>query len=238
MQTQDGPAEFFFKLWPKLEQNKNMLIGGAAAIFVAALAGYFISAQHAQKEIDAGEALTAVMLNPTATGNSTQTASSLQVIADKYSGTAAGNRAQVQAAGALFDSGNYTEAQAQFERYLNSHPVGPLAAIAALGIAKSLEAQNKTDLAMAAYGRVVSSFGGSACVGPAEYAMGRISEDQNKLPDAMTHYQNVLRASLPGTIYNEARSRAAELQAKIAATTPRAAVAPSLSLTNHPAVKP
>jgi len=238
MQTQDGPADFFFRLWPKLEQNKNVLIGGAVAIFVVALAAYFVSSQHAQKEIDAGEALTAILINPVSTGNSTQTATSLEGVANKYSGTAAGNRAEVQAAAALFDSGNYTEAQAQFEKYLNSNTTGPLAAIAALGIAKCLEAQNKLDQAFSAYQRVASAYAGSSSVGVAEYSMGRICEQQNKLPDAMTHYENVMRLTLPGSLSNQARARAAELQAKIAATTPKTTVSPLSTSTNHPAVKP
>jgi predicted negative regulator of RcsB-dependent stress response len=238
MQTQDGPAEFFFKLWPKLEQNKNLLIGGGVAILVAAFAGYFISSQRAQKEIDAGEALTAALINPAATASSTQTAGSLEVIADKYSGTAAAGRAQVQAAAAMFDSGNYTGAQAGFEKYLNSNAVGPLAAVAALGIAKCLEAQDKLDQAIAAYQRVTSSYGGSSCAGPAEYALGRICEQQNKLPDAMAHYEKVMNSTLSGSLSNEARARAAELQSKIAASTPKAVLAPPSALTNHSVFKP
>ena len=224
MQTQDGPAEILFKLWPKLEQNRKYIIGGAVVIAVAVVGFYVVSTQKAQSEVEAGEAVTSVLMSPAANGSPSQMATSLQAVAAKYSGTAAAERAQLQSAAALYGAGNYPEAQAQFQKYLDSNPNGNFAATAQLGIAACLEAQNKVDQAAAAYQRVVSVYPMSSSIGMAEYALGRICEQQNKFQEAMTHYQNVIMKTLNGSLSNEARERAFELQSKIAASAPKPAM--------------
>ncbi|HEX4349525.1 MAG TPA: tetratricopeptide repeat protein [Verrucomicrobiae bacterium] len=227
MQTQDAPAEFLFKLWPWLEANKNRLIGGLVAVIVVAGILYFMSAQKAQTEVDAGQALTAIMANPAADENDSQTAAQFEQLADKYPGTAAARRAQLQAAGALFEAGSYADAETQFEKYLAGNSAGPLAATAQLGIAASLEAQNKLDQAAAAYQRVVSAFPESPCVPTADLALGRIAEQQNKLTEALNHYEDASRSPMGGSIANEAMIRATALKAKTPATAPKAMASPA-----------
>jgi predicted negative regulator of RcsB-dependent stress response len=226
MQTQDAPAEIIFKLWPWLEANKNRLIGALAAILIVAGILYFISSQRAQKEIDAGQALTMLLVSPTVNANVGQTADAFAKLAAQYPGTAAGQRAQLQGAAALFGAGRYADAQAQFQKFLDGNSTGPLAATAELGVAASLEAQNKLDPAAAAYQRVASGFAGSPSVVPAEFALGRIAEQQNKLTDAVKHYETVARGSLGGSLAQEAQQRAFEIKAKTAAA-PKPAVTPS-----------
>lgn len=221
MQTQDAPAEIIFKLWPWLEANKNRLIGVLAAIIVVAGIFFFISSHQEQQEVDAGQALTMLLVSPTANANAAQTAEAFEQIASKYPGTAAGRRARLQAAAALFDAGRYPDAQAQFQKYLEASSTGPLAATAELGVAASLEAQNKLEAAAAAYQKVTVAYASSSCVLPAEFALGRIAEQQNKLPEALSHYENAARASLGGTLAQEAAQRAFEIRNKIAATTPK-----------------
>src|ERR1700733_3420258 len=114
MQTQDAPAEFLFKLWPWLEANKNRLIGALVAVIIFAGVMYFISSQREQKEIDAGQALTLLLESPGANASSGQMADAFSQLAAKYAGTAAGQRAQLQAAAAQFSAGSYADAQAQF----------------------------------------------------------------------------------------------------------------------------
>lgn len=236
MQTQDAPAEIIFKLWPWVEANKNRLIGGLVVILVGVAIAYYVSAQRAQKEIDAGEALTLLLVNPGSNRGSSQMASAFEQLAATYAGTAAGERAQLQAAAALFDAGSYPEAQAQFKKYLDANPTGPFADAAELGIAACLEAQNQLDPAAAAYQRVLSVFPTSASVPSAEYALGRIAEQENKLSEAVSHYQNAVRASLGGSLRDEAMMRASDLKAKLdaAATAPKPMTVPG----STPAAKP
>jgi TolA-binding protein len=220
MQTQDAPTEFLFKLWPWLEANKNRLIGALAAIIVVAGVWFFISSQREQREVDAGEALTWLMVNPNANGNLPDAFANL---AAKYAGTAAGQRAQLQAGAALFNAGKYADAQAQFQKYLDAGSSAPLAAAAQLGVAACLEAQNKPEAA-SAYQKITTLYAGSTSVPPAEFALGRIAEQQNKLSEAVSHYENVARAGSGGSMAQEAGMRAVELKTKLAAATKPAAV--------------
>jgi predicted negative regulator of RcsB-dependent stress response len=225
MQTQDAPAEFLFKLWPWLEANKNRLIGALVAVIIFAGVMYFISSQREQKEIDAGQALTLLLESPPADASGGQMAVAFAQLAAKYPGTAAGQRAQLQAAAAQFSAGSYDDAQAQFQKYLDTSSTGPLAATAQLGVAASLEAQDKLDLAAAAYQKVVASYSSSTSYLPAEYALGRIAEQQNKLTEAESRYEIVAGASLGGTLAQEAHQHALEIKTKIAAA-PKPAVKP------------
>jgi len=179
MQTNDAPAELLIKLWPWLEANQKRLI----AIIVALLAlwgvYFFVTTQHEQKEIAAGQALTQLLMAPVAGANVSQIADSFAQLAAKYSGTAAGQRAQLQAATAMFSAGRYADAQVQFKIFLAAAPDGPLAATAQLGIAASLEAQNKPE-ATAAYQQVVSKFPGAPAAESAKQALSRLVKPTTK----------------------------------------------------------
>jgi predicted negative regulator of RcsB-dependent stress response len=221
MQAQDAPAEFLFKLWPWLEKNKNTLIGAVVGVLILSGILYYYSSQKEQAETDAGEALTALMTSPAAQADDSQAISQFEALAQKYPGTPAGQRAQLQAAGTLFEAGKYQDAQNQFQSFLAATPTGPLAATANFGIAASLEAQNNLDGAQMAYQRVISMFPDATCVPAAKFALGRIAEQQNKMTEAMSHYQEVLRLPMAGSVGQEAMLRASELSAKMAAAAPK-----------------
>jgi predicted negative regulator of RcsB-dependent stress response len=218
METQDASTEFLFKLWPWLEANKTRLIGGA--VIVLAVAGIYslFSWQHEQKEITAGQAFSQLLVSSSANLNASQRAGAFAQIATQYSGTEAGERAQLQAAATLFESGNYADAQAQFQKFLDAKSTGPLAAMAALGVAASLEAQNKLDLATAAYQKVTSSFSSSTADLPANFALGRIAEQSGKLAEAENYFENAARVGRAGgSLAEEAYGRASEIKAQLAA---------------------
>jgi len=227
MQTQDAPVELLFKLWPWLEANKNRLIAIVAGAIVLWGVFYFISAQRQQKEVNAGLALTQLLVNPAPGADLGQMADALAQVAASYPGTVAGQRAQLQAAAALFDAGRYADAQAQFQKFVAANAGGSLAATAQLGVAASLEAQNQLAPAAAAYQRLLATYPDSSSALAAEFALGRIAEQQNKLPEAASHYESVARASLAGSLAQEAAQRAFEIKSKIAAAPkPAAALTP------------
>jgi len=249
MQTQDAPAEFIFKLWPWLEANKNRMIGMLVAIILLSGIYYFISSQREQREIAAGQALTALVSDPAAS-NPSQMAASLEKLASTYDGTGAGRRAQLQAAGVLFESGNYADAQVQFQKYVEATPTGPFAATAQIGVAACFEALNKPDLAASAYQKVLSSFPSSPYVSQAEFGLGRIAEQQGKLSEAAGYYGKVTATGAGGTLAQEAALRASEVKLKMAAAAPKSAaatqvesaiksaLAPKPAATTPPAAKP
>jgi predicted negative regulator of RcsB-dependent stress response len=230
MQTQDAPAEFIVKLWPWLEANKNRLI----MIGLAIVAGWgvfsFISWQHEQKEISAGQALTHLLLTPPVGDDAKAIAAAYTQVADQYPGTVAGKRAQLQAAAALFDAGRYADAQALFEKSLAADATGPLAATAQLGVAASLEAQDKLDTAAEVYQRVASVFRNSPAALTAKLSLGRIAEQQGKLSDALSEYEDVARSVAGGPLASEAAMHAIAVKTRLAAM-PKPAASNSVTAT-------
>ena len=216
-----------FKLWPWLESNKNRLIGAAAALVVVVGLYYFIGWRHDQSEITAGQALTQLLVAASTT-TPEQSAASFAKLANDYSGTAAAQRAQLQAAAAWFGVGRYADAQKQFQSALEANATGALGSTAALGVASSLEAQGKLDEATAAYRKVTLQFPDSAAAAPAKFALGRIAEQQGKFAEAMAIYQELSRNNFAGSIASEASLRALELKSKIPIA-PKPAVAPTVA---------
>ena len=223
MQTQNAPTDLIFKLWPWLEANRNKLIGGAVAIAVAAGIFYYATARQAQKEIDAGEALTQLLITPNANASAGQIADAFTQLAGRYSGTVAGKRAQLQAAASLFEASRYADAQAQFQIFLAADSSGPLAASAQLGVATCLEAQGKLDDAATAYRKVTSQFADSAAALSAKFSLGRLAEAKGNNTEAMNYYQEIARNNLAGSLAQEAAMRAADLKTKLASATKPAA---------------
>ena len=213
MQTQDASAEFLIKFWPWLEANRQRLIATAVAVVVVLFFWYFIDTQKAQKAVDAGQAYTQLQLNMAPNPTVQQVADAFVQLAQKYSGTIAAERAQLQAAAVLFDAGRYAEAQAQFQQFLSASHGSSLAAAAQLGVAASLEAQNKLADAATAYRMVTTSYPNSAEALPAKFSLGSVLEAQGKTTEAMSYYQEVARAPLAGSLASEAAQRVAKIQA-------------------------
>lgn len=209
MQSSDTTTLFLFKLWPWVEANKNKLIGGVAIIAIAICVIYFLSAQREQREIDAGKALTQTVVSASAV----QPDVYLKIAAD-YPGTIAAQRALLQGATALFASGRFADAQAQFQKFLDAYPDNGFAAQATLGVAASLEAQSKLDLAASAYQRALNT-SDAPTVSAAKFALARIDEQQGKSTDALNLYTEVARANPSGTLGSEAALRVMELKSKL-----------------------
>jgi TolA-binding protein len=224
MEAQDATTDFFFKLWPWLEANAKRILCVAAILLIVIFAVSFYSWRQSQREIAAGDALTQALISPDG-----QIAACLKIAAD-YSGTRAGERASLQAATALFISGKYADAQAQFQKFLNAYPYSSFLPQANLGIAASLAAQGKTDLAVNAYQRTINQAASDAGVSAAaRYALAQIEERQGKISEAQKLYEDVARAFPNSSMGSEAGLRAMDLQTKPAsahATTGTTTTAP------------
>lgn len=235
MQTQDAPAEFVYKLWPWLEENRYRIAAAGAAILVVAGVYYYINTQHQQRETSAGEALTDALVQPTLTLG--ESAKILLKISDTYAGTEAAKRAQLQAAASLFGAGQYADAQVQFQKSLDASPNGTLAATSQLGIGASLEAQGKTDLAVTAYQRVISSYPGNPSDLPAYCGLGRIAESQGRLNEALNDYGDAIRVGGQGSsMVQSAMISAQAIKAKLDAM-PKPATAKPAAATAAPAAQ-
>jgi predicted negative regulator of RcsB-dependent stress response len=211
----DAPAEMLIKLWPWLEANKTKLIGAVVAVVIVFGVWNFLASQKESNEIAAGQALTQLLMTPP---SGVSPSDALAQLAVKYSGTAAAQRAQLQAAATLFSGARYADAQAAFEKFLAGTSAGPMAVTAQLGLGASLEAQGKLDLAAATYQKVAATVASNPSALPALCALGRIAESQGKLAEAANNYEAAARAGqLGGSLAQEAGMHAAELKAKIAA---------------------
>jgi tetratricopeptide (TPR) repeat protein len=84
----------------------------------------------------------------------------------------------------LFTQGKYSDAQAYFQKYLEAHPDDEFSGLAALGLAKSLEAQGKLSDAAGAFQHVIQDFPDAQAVVNAKFSLAQIYLQQQKYGDA------------------------------------------------------
>lgn len=222
MQAQDAATAYFFKLWEWVETNvRTVLIGAGVVVVAAVLLSYYFWRQN-EMEITAGEALTQALVSPPPNADAGQLADAYLKIAADYPDTQAGGRALMLGAATLYSGGNYSEAQAEFRKYLSEHPSGSFSAPATLGVASCFDAQGKTDLAASAYQRVISGFSDPNAVDAAKFALARIKEQRGQFADAETFYEEVARNNPNSPLGSEAMLHAIQLRSKLPASlTPR-----------------
>jgi predicted negative regulator of RcsB-dependent stress response len=187
IETPQSTGAIEFLAW--LEVNKQrLLIGAVAGLGIATIVvcyNYFAE----QKEVRAGEALTALNSGmPSPSRPKTPSGDYLKIVAE-YSGTGAAANAQLLAGEALFDEGKYAEAQSQFQKFIAEHGDHPLVASAALGVAASLDAVGKADEALAKYQGAARQYSTDGAVsGQAKLSAARILASQGKLTQAHKMY--------------------------------------------------
>jgi predicted negative regulator of RcsB-dependent stress response len=220
MQAQDTSGLFFFKLWAWIEANKNRVFIGAGIIIAITFIFSFIAWERGQNEIAAGNALTrlAVSVQPSTTAS--QLADMYLRVASDHPGTLAAQRAQLQGAATLFAAVDFAGAQTQFQKFLDTYSHSSFSASASLGVAASLDAQGKSDLAATAYQQVINNFSDSAAVISAKFALARIDEQQGKLNEALNYYQDITRVGANTSLAMESGIRASEIKTKLAAAKP------------------
>jgi predicted negative regulator of RcsB-dependent stress response len=232
MELHEAPVNYFFKVWPWIEANKIRLGVGAGIVIVAAGVISFNSYRRAQREIDAGRALTQAMMADPRNNTVEKQSGQFMKIAGDYSGTAAGQRAILQSAAMLFNAQKFAEAQAQFQQFLGQYSGSTLAVQAALGVASCLDAQGKTAPATEAYQRVISSYADSPVAVHAKYRLAQIAEQQGKVTDALNLYEDIVRGNPNSPLGADAGMRVMELKMISPATTPTPA--PAVPLKANP----
>jgi len=231
METQDAAASLLFKLWPQIEANKNKIIGVAAVIVVVALLIIFYSVQHERTQVASGEAITQALVGLSPNTTPDQAADAYLAVSRQYSGTPAGDRGLLQGATILFTEGKYTDAQNYFQQYLDAKPDGEFSGLAALGVAKCLEAQGKLNEAAGAYQHVISDLSDPVAVISAKFSLALIDAQQKNFSAAQQLFQDVLQTDPRGELGNEAGQFLYDLQSKnslpAAAPAPAPATAPA-----------
>jgi len=224
MQAQDTATAYFFKLWAWVEANvRTVVIGAGVGAIIAVLISYYFWRQN-ETEAAAGVALTQLIVSTPPNSDAGRLADAYLKIATDYPGTQAGGRALTLGAATLFASGKYTEAQAQFQKYLDTYTGNAVSASAALGVAASLDAQGKTDPAASAYQRVINSYSDPNAVDAAKFALAKIDEQRGKLTEAQSLYRDVARDNPNSFLGSEAAFQAMQLRTQL----------PAASISNRP----
>jgi TolA-binding protein len=229
MQSQEAAtaSDYLFKLWPWFEANLKRIAFGAAFVVIAIFVFSFYSYRQNQREIAAGEALTQAGVSE----SGGPLAETCLKIATDYAGTPAGQRALLQGATVLFTTGRYADAQTQFQKFLDAYPDNFLTPQAALGLAASLDALGKADLAVSAYQRAVNQTADPNVAASAKFSLARIDEAQGKFSEAARLFGEVARTYANTSLGSEAGMRAMELNAKL----PKAPATPAaVPATNAP----
>jgi len=175
-----------------IDKNRKQLISTAVILVVAGVVIGFVVWRAEQRQIQAGEALSAVALE---SGSAAPKADALMKVADDFAGTEAGGRALLTAAGQQFTDGKIADAQASFEKFVAEYADNSLVSQAKLGIAVCLEAQNKTAEATTAYKEVVDRYPGQNTAIPAKFYLAGLYETGGKLEMARDLYMDLAQDS-------------------------------------------
>jgi len=199
MQSQDAQTAVLLKVWPWIQTNKTRLIVITAVVVVVAFIYSYIVWNSDQKEIAAGQAVSQVASAASETAVPAQTAETYFKIANEYPGTIAGRRAWLQGASALFEAGQYPDAQTQFQKFLDAHPDGEFSAQATLGLAATYEALGNVEKAASEYQQVINGFSSDVVSGNmAKLALAQIDARQGKVADAQNLYDSIARTEVIG----------------------------------------
>jgi len=215
MRTEAVKLPLTDRFWAWFEANKRQAIGGAIIIVLAGLATGFFLYQREQREADAGEALSNIVV-PEATGLSQRPDAAnayLKLVTD-YPRSPAAAHALLLAAAHLFDQDKYAEAQQQFERFVREYRQDPLLSEALLGLAACADAQHRTNDAITAYKNLIERQPNSNVIPQARFALARLYESSGKLPEAKTLLEEVERSNPYGSLGSEAGIRLEELKAR------------------------
>lgn len=215
MQSQDAAATFFFKLWLQIEANKNRIITVTGVVLAIVAIILFISWRHQQNRIDAGDALTQMLVSMPPNTDPAQLSGSYLAIANDYDGTPSGARALLEGAAELFTQGKYTDAQGYFQRYLDEHPDSDFSGMASLGVARCQESEGKISDAEGTYQHIIQDSGDQQSVNQARFSLARLNMQQGKYQEAAQGFQQVIQEDPYGMLGNLARENMIELQAKL-----------------------
>ncbi len=239
MSSETTGSTKFYEILAWLEANKKPLAIGVGAALLLGFAVYFMSWRSHQRELEANDALFGLGLPLQVSSNKPPpTASEYLKVAASYAGTRAGERALLNAAGALVGENRYGEAMIQFKKFQTDYPNSPAQPIAALGVAACLEGLDKLNEALAAYKGVISRYPDQA--NQAKLAVARVCEALNQPTEALKYYKELTSSGTRSVwsaegmeLMNDLLRRRPELEATN--LSPPSAMAPSLSRSNPPA---
>jgi len=201
MDSETKSLELWVKAWAWLENNWRKLALGAAVVALVALVVSYVIYSRDNNALLASQRLSALRPTPTPGGGVTPVpAEAYLKLAADYPGTEAAGRATLLAAGAIFDTGNYTNALAQFEKVQRDFPASPLRAEALFGQAASLDALGRSAEAATAFQALLTRHPNSPIVPRAKLALARLQVAQKQPEQALRLLEEVSKAEQYGLL--------------------------------------
>ncbi len=215
-----------------LEVNKQRLFIAVALLGATGIGFAVVQNSRANQESEASRSLLALHIPLNAPTNTPAIpAASFAKVAGDFNGTRAGERANILAAGTIYNEGKYPEAQVEFQKFLTAFASSPWAPTAALGLASALEAQGKNDEALRAYQTVISGYPTASVVESAKFSEARIHQAKNQPDQALKVYDDLIKPSNTSMRSSDA-FQLRELLLKKYPNLVKPAVVPTASLTN------
>lgn len=206
---------YYLAAWLHANQKNVIKIGSVVLIVAAIVGGYFWHKYYV--ETQAANMLSAVRPPSSMQESANPTVADAQPylkIADEYSGTRAAGRSLLLAGGLIFDAGKFDQSQQIFRRFMANYSDSPMANIALLGIAASLEAEGKNTEAASAYEDIIRRPQTDSTTSQAKSALARVDVALNKPDQAMHLYEDLARNNGNDTWSAEAGIQLQELLAK------------------------
>ena len=194
MDSNETPASglYDFLAWARSNQKRLLIGAGVVAVLLAITAAYIVQVN--QKEEAASRALSDIPLPANPTGRPDPgTAERYLKVANDHPSTDGGARALLLAAATLYGESNWTEAQAQYERFLREYGESPWVVQALYGRAACLDAGGKTAEAITKYDELIKRYSSDAVADQARLGLARLYDKQNKPAEALKLYDDVLR---------------------------------------------
>ncbi len=193
MDAETRSTEFYVKVvgWV-YARRKPLLIG----VIVAAVIGLVVAflAWKAKSDEESARALFFAVPIESGARAAPPAPSAFLDVARDYSGTAAGEHAQLLGAELLFTQGKYPEAEREFSRFIEEHPDDELVPQAKIGLAACLEAEGKNMDAIQKYHEIMLAYPGEAnIVSPAKLTVARLYEEANQPQQAFAYYAELAR---------------------------------------------
>ncbi len=215
MESGAPPSAAFYNFVGWLDVNKKRVAVGAAIVVFIALVVAVLVWRHSEREGEAARALSAVRvpfnpLDPIPPG----TAEAFLKVASDYSGTPAAARAAFSAASVYFVSGQYPQAQQQFNNFLSKHGDTPWVPQARYGLAASVDAQGNVQDAIAKYNDFIRAYPNDPAVDDARLNLARLYEKSNQPTQALDLLNRMTNATPFSATGAEVQDRLKTIYAK------------------------
>jgi tetratricopeptide (TPR) repeat protein len=193
MDAETRSTEFYVKVVGWIYAHRKPLLIGAIVVAAIGLVVAFLAWKANHDEAEAQALFFAVPIEGGARAAPPSPMAFLDV-AQKYSGTAAGEHAQLLGAELLFTQGKYAEAGREFAHFIDEHPSDELVPQAKVGLAASVEAEGKIMDAIQKYHEIILAYPGDAnIVSPTKLTVARLCEEANQPQQALTYYVELAR---------------------------------------------